>query len=512
MKILPSLLLLTVAFLFTLKLYAQGEETPDFVANRLDDYVEEALEKWNIPGVAVAVVKDGEIVVARGYGLRHYQSEAAVDEHTLFMIASNTKAFVGTAIALLANDGSLSQDDKVTQFVPQFRMYHADITNKVTIRDLLTHRLGLQTFQGDFLYFYSNLQKEDVYQKFPLIEPAHEFRDRYGYCNAGYFWAGEVIESVTGEDWEKFIDDRIITPLKMNRTLMLSEGLEQHDNLAAAHTLQNGILTSFPHTNIDVIGAAASMSSSVADLSHWLIAQLDSGRYEGREVIPFEVIKQTRQPLMLQGKAGHLFNQSNYSLYSMGWSLRDYEGLEVVSHSGGILGFVTGVTLVPDLNLGVVVLTNSDENWFYEALKWEIIDAYLQLPYRNYSNRYHELYSRRQQTKNNEIAAYRDTIGMAIAPSLPLKAYTGTYSNPVYGEITIVLDDNLLQLHFENHPDLSAQLEHINGNRFLCSYYPSRMGTEVFPFTIEGKRVRGFSLKVADRLEYTRYFFGKTLK
>jgi CubicO group peptidase (beta-lactamase class C family) len=321
-----------------------------------------------------------------------------------------------------------------------------------------------------------------------------------------------VIEAVTGESWEKFIQERILTPLEMNRTQMLSEGLATRDNLAAAHTLQNGVLTSFPHTNIDVIGPAASMSSSVADLSHWLIAQLDSGRYGGNSIIPNNVIEASRQPLMLQGSAGHFFNRSNYSLYGMGWGLRDYEGLEIVSHSGGILGFVTGVTLVPELNLGIVVLTNSDENWFYEALKWEIIDAYLALPYRDYSSRYHEVYSRRQQTKINEIAAYRDTIAQNRAPSLPLQAYTGTYSNPVYGEITIVLEDNRLKLNFENHPDLGAELEHINNDCFLCSYYPSRMGTEVFPFVTEHGRVRGFSLKVADRLEYTRYFFGKTLK
>jgi CubicO group peptidase (beta-lactamase class C family) len=304
----------------------------------------------------------------------------------------------------------------------------------------------------------------------------------------------------------------LLMPLEMERTQMLSEGLAASNNLAAAHTLQNGVLTAFPHTNIDVIGPAASMSSSAADLSRWLIAQLDSGRYNGRQVIPYEVVKETRKPRMLQGSAGHLFNQSNYSLYAMGWSLRDYEGLEIVSHSGGILGFVTGVSMVPEINLGVVVLTNSDENWFYEALKWEIIDAYLGLPFRDYSNKYHELYSRRQQTKNNEISAYRDTVAQANAPSLPLSAYTGTYTNEVYGEVEISLENDMLQLKFQHHPGLDATLEHIAGDRFLCSYYPSRMGTEVFPFTLEHGRVRGFSLKVADRLEYTRYFFGKTLK
>jgi hypothetical protein len=189
--------------------------------------------------------------------------------------------------------------------------------------------------------------------------------------------------------------------------------------------------------------------------------------------------------------------------------MKDYEGIEVISHSGGILGFVTGVNLVPEINLGIVVLTNSDENWFYEALKWEIIDAYLGLPFRDYSNVYHKIYSQRQKSKQNKIEAYRDTVEMKFSPSLAIENFTGTYQNEMYGSVKISQEGRKLKIDFEHHPDLEATLEHLSNDRFLCSYYPSRMGTEVFPFAVEDEEVVGFSLKVADRLEYTRYTFVK---
>jgi len=490
-------------------LKAQDSQLPEFIKNDLDSYVNSALEKWNIPGISVAVVKDGEVVMARGFGVRHHQERKKVDENTLFMIASNTKAFTGHALGLLEFEGKCNLEDKVVDWVPEFKMNDPWVTEHVNINDVLSHRLGLETFQGDFMYFYSNLTKEEVYEKFPKIVPNNGFREEYGYCNAGFFWAGECIESISGQPWNVFIEDNFIEPLEMNRTQMLSVNLEKEKNLAAAHTLQDGELTAFPHTNIDVIAPAASMSSSAADMSHWLIAQTDSGRYNGKQVIPVEVLKNTRNPRMSQGRSGHVFNTSHYSLYGLGWGMKDYEGVEVISHSGGILGFVTGVTLVPEINLGIVVLTNSDENWFYEALKWEIIDAYLGLPYRDYSNTYYSFYERRQKSNQQKIDAYKDTVAQNNKLPLAMDAFNGTYKNEMYGRVEIIEKDGKLNLKFQHHSDLVATLEFLNDDRFLCSYYPSRMGTEVFPFVIENGKVKSFSLKVADRLEHTRYEFVK---
>ena len=478
----------------------QRDTVPEFVKEKLDAYVLQALADWNLPGAAVAIVKDGQVLVAKGYGLRDHRLPDSVDANTLFMIASNTKSFTATAVAMLEHDGECSINDKVTDHLPDFAMNDPWVTQHVTIADVLSHRLGMATFQRDFLYFYSLLKTEDIYEKFPLIIPQYDFRERYGYCNAGYFWAGQCIESITGKPWNDYIENQLLKPLVMTRTLVLSENLQQQKNVASAHTLEQGVLTVFPHTNIDVIGPAASMSSSVNDLSHWLIAQLDSGRYEGRQVIPWEVIRKTRYPQTIQRRN---------SLYGLGWSIDEYKDVEVISHGGGILGFFTGVTLVPELNLGIVVLTNSDENWFYDALKDEILDAFLGQPFSNYSSRFMQTYSKRQQQQNHQIEQWRDTVAMHLPPSLPLNVFAGPYHNEVYGSIRVSVSGDSLLIKFEHHPDLKATLQHLSGDRFLCTYFPSRMGTEVFPFVVNDGQVQGFTLKVADRLERTTYDFTK---
>ena len=392
-KTLSISILLVSLILISTQSFSQNQKTPDFIKNDLDAYIEKAIKKWNVPGLAIAIVKDGKVVKIQGYGVLEHEKKAKVDKNTLFMIASNTKAFVGTSLAMLEYDEKCSLDDKVVKWIPDFKMNDASLTDKVNLTDLLTHRLGTKTFQGDFMFFYSDLTKKEIYEKFPKIEPIYSFRTKYGYSNVGYFWAGECIEKISGLSWDKYVEKKFLGPLEMKNTLSLSKEFPINKKAASAHTLQNGKITVFQPTDIDLIGPAASICSSVEDMSHWLIAQTDSGRYKGKQVIPFEVIKNTRNPRTIQRRANHSFNNTTYSLYGLGWGLQDYEMVEVVSHTGGLLGFVTAVAIVPEENLGLVVLTNSDENWLYEAIKWEIIDAYLGLPKRDYSNLYNKYYN-----------------------------------------------------------------------------------------------------------------------
>ena len=486
-----------------------GQEVPGFVENELDSYIETAMQKWKIPGLSLAIVKDGEIVIAKGYGVLTRGKPQKADENSLFMIASNTKAFVGTSMAWLEYEKKCSLGDKMVSYVPEFAMNDPWVTRHVTITDVLSHQIGLSTFQGDFLYFYSNLTKEDIYKKFPLLIPENGFREKFGYCNAGFFWAGECMKSITGETWDVFIQERILDPLEMSRTKVLSKGLDKEKNLASVHTIQDDEIIVLPHPDIDRIGPAASMSSSALDMSHWMIAQLDSGNYKGKNIIPQEVIKRARKPEIEIGRSSHPFNTSHYSLYGLGWEMEDYENREIISHTGGLIGFVSSVSLVPEENLGIVVLTNSDKNWFYDALKWEIIDAYLDLPKRNYSDIYYNVYQSVTKNRKEKISAIHDTIAMNNVCVPGLEAYTGKYQNKVYGEVEILREDDHLLMKMQHHPDIKAKLEFIKDHRFLCTYYPERIGIEVFPFRIENGEVKGFSLKVDDVLEYTRYEFEK---
>lgn len=502
-------IILTAIGIF-ISIYSNSQNAvPAFITDSLDMYVERALGEWQMPGVAVLVVKDGQVVVQKGYGFLENGKPEKVDENTLFMIASNTKAFTGTALAMLENEGKCSFDDKVQKYLPDFTMKDPWVAANITLTDIVSHRVGMETFQGDFMYWESDLTSDEVMQKFGMIKPQYDFRTKWGYCNAGFLVAGECIEKISGLNWEQFIRERIVNPLEMTRTLVMTSETAGATNLAAAHTMVDGNLVVIPHCQIDNIAPAASISSSVSDMSHWVIALLDSGYYKGKEVIPYDAIKKAQYPRSIIRKAGHPFNTAHYSLYGMGWDLMDYEGREIVSHTGGVDGFVTSVTLLPEENLGIVVLTNTDANGFYQAVKWEIIDSFLGLPYRNYSKAYNTRYQRAAGQEQAAIQGWRDAV--AAKPELPVKLshFEGKYMHEVYGWAELKEKDGTLIMTLEHHPQLTAKLEYMGDNQFLCTYSHPMWGIKVFPFVIEDKKVRSFTLSVADFLEFTTYNFVK---
>lgn len=482
---------------------------PVFVKDSLDTYINRALHDWNIPGVAVAIVKDGKLVLAKGFGKQSIARNDNVDENTLFMIGSNTKAFTGTLLSWLQYDKKCSLNDKVVKWIPDFNMKDPWVAKELNLTDILCHRIGMETFQGDFMYWTSSLTRAEVIKKFGGLTPQYGFRSKWGYTNAGFLIAGECIQKISNESWESNLDNRIFGPLQMNRTKALCTEMTVQQNISAPHTLVFDTLKLLPYRVFDNLAPAASVSSSVNDLSHWLICQLDSGRYNGKSVIPFQVILDTRRPRSIEGTINSPFNRCHYRLYGLGWELMDYESREIVSHTGGVNGFVTSVTLLPEEKLGIVVLTNTDANAFYEALKWEIVDAYLNLPYRNYSN---YVLNRYKKFKDGELSQYRaqkDTVAMHNKSIIDLKNFTGHYVHPVYGYLDISLTGDLLKMTFEHHPDLTGTLEYLSDNRFICTYSDPVFGVKALPFKIENSHVKSLQLRVADFVEFTDYEFVK---
>jgi CubicO group peptidase (beta-lactamase class C family) len=496
-------------FLLIALLISAQTAVPSFITDSLDIYAERALTEWQIPGMAVLVVKDGKVIVQKGYGFLEMGKPEKVNENTLFMIASNTKAFTGTAMAMLEQAGRCSLDDRVQKYLPDFKMKDPWVAEHLTLTDVMSHRIGMETFQGDFMYWESDLNSDQVIEKFGMLTPMYDFRAKWGYCNAGFLIAGKCLEKITGLTWDRFIQDNIITPLEMNRTLVLTADADKAQNICTAHTLVEGKLQVIPRCHIDNLAPAASISSSASDMSHWIIAQLDSGRYNGKQVIPWQAIRKAQSPKSIIRRAGHPFNKTHYSLYGMGWNLLDYEGREIVSHTGGVDGFVTSVTLIPEEKLGVVVLTNTDGNALYEALKWEIVDAYLGLPYRNYSGFFLRYFKPNVEKDIEIVNSWRDSVNMKLPTPVKLSKFEGKYEHPVYGYANLELKGDYLLLTFEHHPDLTAKLEYIGNNRFLCTYSSPLWGIKVFPFVIENGKVRSFTLSVADFLEFTTYEFVK---
>jgi CubicO group peptidase (beta-lactamase class C family) len=490
---------------------AQNADRSDFLKDSLDIYMNRAMTNWRIPGVAVCVVKDGKVVLMKTYGVKELGLPTKVDENTLFMIGSNTKAFTATALAMLQDRKQLSLDDKVTKYIPYFKLDNKAAGDQAIIRDLLCHRLGFETFQGDFTFYNTNLSRQEVIEKMDKVKATWPFRTKWGYTNSAFLTAGEIIPKVSGKSWEDFIRDNIFMPLGMSNTLALTADMPKSLNRTAAHTLVDGRLVAIPYCQIDNLAPAGAICSSINDMSKWVMALLNDGKVGNRQVIPTAAIQATREPQDIVGSVRHLNGETNYQLYGLGWFLQDYSGHRIVMHDGGVNGYVSSVTLVPQDHLGIVILTNTDQNSLYEALRWEIMDAYFKLPYRNYSQAYLNFFKSKQANDQQVDKALKDTVAMKHPTALPLKAYTGKYANELYGDMTITIGGELdqLQLRFEHHPKMFATAQPLGGNRFYVVFSDPELGKAVFPFTFSGGKITGIRVKVADFIERNAYDFKK---
>ncbi len=481
-----------------------------FVRDSLASYVQRGLRLWNIPGLAVTVVKDGQVVVARGFGVRAVGQPAPVDANTLFFIASNSKLFTGTAIAQLVEEKKLKLDDPVRKYLPDFRLYDSLSTRLVTVRDLLSHRMGTKTFQGDFSFWDSNLSRAEIIHKVRLLKPSVPFRQNYGYSNYGFVAAGEIIPVVTGgTTWESFVQQRLLTPLGMTNTYPLSAGAGQRANIAQPYTTTNGPLVPVPFDVVDNFGPAASLVSNVNDLGHWLRFQLDSGKYNGQQVLPWATLRRTREGNILVGSTKSAIFPSHFRTYGLGVFSADYNARQIYWHTGGAMGFVTNVCFVPEESLGLAVLTNQDNQSFFEALRYQLLDAYLGVPYVDRSRQLFSLSRRGSAEYAKSVADLAARVAQKTKPTVASKAYAGTYQNPIYGALTIEAKGKQLLVRFAHHPALTATLDYLDGNEFRTTYSNAAYGIFPAKFTVENGQVKSLELRVNDGLEQDPYVFSK---
>lgn len=480
-----------------------------FITDSLDKYIERGMKQWQIPGLAIAIVKDGKVVLMKGYGVRELGKEDKVDENTLFIIASNSKLFTGTSLAKLDFEKKLSLNDKVTQYIPWFRLYDSNATRLVNIKDMLCHRLGTKTFQGDFTFWDSNLPKDSIVWKMRYLKPPGEFRQDYGYCNSGFLVAGQVLEKVTGQSWETYVKENILTPLGMNNTYMNTAGIAQRKNVAQPYNNLYTSITKIPFDNVDNLGPATSMVSNVNDLSKWLLLQLDSGRYEGKQVLPWPVLQKTRDINILTGSRKSAAFPTHFRGYGLGVFSTDYAGRQVYWHTGGAFGHVTNVCFVPEEKLGITILTNNDNQSFFEALRYQILDAYMNLPYTDRGKFQWGFFAQGKNETDKELAALKARVDKKNQPETALTDYTGDYVNTVYGKITISKSGQMLICRFQHHPDLIGYMEYMDNNEFRITY--SNIGYGIYPakFTLKDGKPAAVEIKSNDFVESDSYLFVK---
>jgi len=465
-----SLNLFLLLFVFPVFVFAQ---TLDERLKEIDAYAEKTRLEWNVPGIAVAIVKDDKVVFAKGYGVREMGKTEKVDENTLFAIASNSKAFTTASLAILIDEKKLNWDDKVVNYLPEFQLYNPYVTSELTIRDLVSHRSGLDTFSGDLLWYETNYNSDEILRRVRFLKPKSSFRSQFGYQNLMFIAAGRIVEKVSGKTWSQFVTERILTPLGMSRTTTSVKNLK--DNFSMPHNESGGALRVLHSGNVDGASAAAGLNSSAADVAKWLRLQLGRGKFEGKQIFSEQqsgVMWSAHTILGVNPFPAKDAPTRLFSAVGLGWFLNDYRGRKVVSHGGGLDGMISQTAMMPEENLGLVVLTNS-ETGVNTILQNKIFDVFLDAPKRDWSA------ERLERAKQNKAKAEEEDTKLVASrtadtiPSLLIKNYAGNYTDQLYGDATIAEENGKLVLRFIQSPNFVADLEHWHYETFQIKWRSS---------------------------------------
>ena len=462
-------------------------------AETLDAYVRQVVEDWEVPGLAIAVVKDGELVFAEGYGTTEIGGSEAVDEHTLFAIGSTTKAMTAALLGTLVDQELMGWDDAAVDHLPGLRLHDPWVTRELTVRDLLTHRAGLGN--ADLLWYGADRSRAEILRKLARVEPAYSMRDGFIYQNIMYIAAGELAAAVAGSSWEEMLVERLLDPLEMRRTRPTLGGAAPMPNVAAPHDRVDGRVSRIENASVDSAGPAGSVWSSVDDMSRWLRMLLAGGERNGRRLLSADVVRAVLEPQTLLDLSAFYpvveLIEPHWTTYGLGWFQLDYQGRAVSFHTGSIDGMAAIAGLIPEERLGVVVLENLDHAECRHALLWKVFDLWGDgAAERDWSAELRQLYAERAREAEATEAAQREARVGDTSPSVPLERYAGTYGHPVYDEIGVIFDDG--RLFLEVGPGLRGWLSHWHYDTFELSFERPHQGTTPATFSLgsDGSPVR----------------------
>jgi CubicO group peptidase (beta-lactamase class C family) len=445
-----------------LLLLVSGISNAQITTPQVDALVEQALKTFDVPGIAVAIIKDGKVVHAKGYGVKSVKTMEKVDANTLFGIASNSKAFTSAALAMLVDEGKIKWDDKVIKYIPEFKMYDDYVTNEFTIRDLLTHRSGLGLGAGDLMIWPdgNNFKTEDIIRNLQYLKPVSAFRTKYDYDNLLYIVAGEVVHRASGLTWCDFIENRIMKPLQMDHSAGSFLRLKDTSNVIVPHVPTDGKLKVISRYKGSAFDPAAGIYSSVNDLSKWVIMQLAHGKYSDKTLFSEKQQKEmwTSQTVMPVTQAPPY--KSNFRTYGLGWQLTDVNGHKQVSHTGGLDGIVTQILMIPEINLGIVVLTNQQSGAAFTAISNTIKDSYIGLAPTDHL----AALSKQSQQKEDDADKITGEVWTTVAKNqkdkikTDFKRLSGTYKDNWFGEIALYENKGKWYIRSIRSPQLTGEV------------------------------------------------------
>ncbi|HEY1338765.1 MAG TPA: serine hydrolase [Bryobacteraceae bacterium] len=453
----------------------------------LERTVDRARQEFDVPGIAVAVVKDGTVVSARGYGLRRIGEAAPVTAHSLFRIASNTKAFTTASLAMLVDEGKIHWDDRVVNLLPGFQMYDPYVTHEMTLRDLLCHRSGFGLGAGDLMFWpATDFTRAQILYNLRFLKPATSFRSAYAYDNLLYLVAGQIIETISGKTWEDFVRQRIFTPLGMTSTVPTTRELMAAADATTPHARVDGKLVALPQTDHDNNAPAGSINSCVSDLAKWMILQLNRGEMPGGKRLFSEKQSkemwsaQTIMPIGELPAGAPAALQPQFNAYGLGWGLREYRGKKIVGHTGVLAGYVSRTLLIPELRLGVVVLTNAEEEGAHTAIALTVADHYLGAPATDWVAAFKAIGDKERADAAETVKKSTGKRNAASKPSLSLASYAGRYHDPWYGDVAIEQRGDGLAISFTHTRQLTGRLEHWQYDTFVARWQDRTLAADAY--------------------------------
>lgn len=503
--------LFLVFLLFQVSLSAQG-----LSRNQIDSLVQKTMKTFNVPGMAVAVLKDGKIHHKNTYGIRSIETKAPVNENTLFGVASNTKAFTTAALGQLIDQGKLSWDTKVTDIIPEFQLYDPYVTREFTVRDLVTHRSGLGLGAGDLMVFPASntTSKDEMIHNLRYLKPVSSFRSKFDYDNLLYIVAGEVISRISGISFDDYIKTHFFDPLGMTRSLLSIPKIKADTNRIDGHAPVDGKLMLTGDTFTQIATPAGGIFASINDMATWVQAQLNDGKY-GEQLKDSLFSKKvhremwTPQTLIRTGKGAY---NTHFSAYGLGWFLSDVNGYLQVTHTGGLNGIVSQVTLLPELDLGIIVLTNQQSGSAFSAITNTIKDSYFDIKGEDRIKQFNDRRIAREKNADSIVSAVEARVAAQIKSKTQkpnLGAHAGTYNDPWFGNVIVTTQDGNLHFKADKSSDLTGSMLFYKGTTFIVRWNDPALKADAFVnFSLDTEgQADGFTMSAISPLTDFSYNF-----
>lgn len=445
---------------------AQTTQAPEATAalQGFDELVHATMRGWTVPGVAIAVVKDGGVILCQGFGLRDVARNLEVTPHTLFAIGSSSKAFTTMAIAMLADEGKVDWDTPVRAYLPTFKLYDPMATERMTPRDLVTHRSGLP--RHDLMWYNSPSSRQELFDRLQYLQPNKDFRAVWQYQNLMYMTAGYLVEQLAGQRWEDFVTERIFKPLGMRGSNLSVEESRHAADFSLPYKDEDGQAKEIPFRNIDTVGPAGSINSTIADMTQWLLLHLSKGKHGDVPLVSVGQVAQLHSPHMVIAQPSK-YKELLHSSYALGWFVEPYRGYDMIHHGGNIDGFSALVSFLPGENMGVVVLTNRNGNPLPTILSYNVYDRLLGLDQAPWNDRFKQDDATIKEAAEKGKEKSAATAVPGTHPSHSLDSYAGDFAHPGYGVLSITLDGEQLTAAYNG---LTFPLTHYHYDVFELTF------------------------------------------